>query len=298
LAEELIADHDLHALIVTQRVTAPVMKAVINAAHVHGRRVVGQIWAVDGEEAAKLGIDELHTSSRVYRSKLYPPERLLNYTTIADRLAMTSRAWASLDWDLTQPIMDAMIRRGVAYCGMQVITQFQVGEGVSYLENDPDFLDLFGEGEKQAFKAFAGRLQGSWTDDDLDCARRANDRRMEWMQRYHAMGGVLLAGTDMYFGGIMFHRELRNLESLGLSPLEVITMATGGCAKALGVDHEFGLIRKGASADLVILNRDPLQNLDVLRDIDCVIKGGAMMWSAAPENSCEGTICHDSSHSP
>ena len=41
VAERLIAEHDLHSLIVTQRVTAPVMKAVIDVAHAHGRSVVG-----------------------------------------------------------------------------------------------------------------------------------------------------------------------------------------------------------------------------------------------------------------
>ena len=58
------------------------------------------------------------------------------------------------------------------------------------------------------------------------------------MQRFRDLGGGLLAGTDMQFGGIMLHRELRNLETLGMSPLEVIAAATGGCAKAFGLDDE------------------------------------------------------------
>ena len=68
----MILEEEVDALIVTQRVTAAVMGAVIDVAHTHQRRVVGQIWAVDGEVAAKLGIDELHASSRVYRGRLYP----------------------------------------------------------------------------------------------------------------------------------------------------------------------------------------------------------------------------------
>ena len=278
IAGQLIREHDLHALIVTQRVTAPVMRAVIDVAHAHGRRAVGQTWAVDGDEAAMLGIDELHTSSRVYRSRLYPKERLLAYSSIADRLALASRAWASLDWDMTQPIMEAMVERGVAYCGMQVITQFQVGEGVDALEADSDFTALFGEHERQAFKDFTRRLQGSWTEEDLEHARRANDKRIEWMQRYRALGGVLLAGTDMQFGGIMLHHELKNLEALGMSGLEVVAAATGGCAKALGLDTEFGTVREGLRADLVILNRDPSEDVGALRDVACVIRDGAVVW--------------------
>ncbi|MFO0992789.1 MAG: amidohydrolase family protein [Hyphomicrobiales bacterium] len=274
LADRLIAKYDLDALIVTQRVTAPVMGAIIDASHARGCPVVGQIWAIDGEEAAELGIDELHTSSRVYRSRAYPAERLVNYSSIPERLALTSRAWASLDWDLTLPIMGRMVEKQVKYCGMQVITQYQTGEGVDFLENDGDFLSLFGEDERLAFHEFTRRLQGGWSSEDLDYARRANDKRMEWMRRFRELGGVLLAGTDMQFGGIMLHRELLNLEKIGLSRLEVIATATSVNATALGIEAVAGIIRPGFRADVVVLNRDPLSDISALRDIDLVVKAG------------------------
>jgi hypothetical protein len=255
------------------------MKAVIDAAHEWNRPVVGQIWAVDGEEAAELGIDELHTGSRVCRSKEYPAERLITYGSIPERLALTSRAWASLDWDLTLPIMEKMVAYGVLYCGMHVITQYQVGEGVDVLEADEDFQTLFGDGEKQTFRDFTRRLQGGWSPEDLDYARRANDRRIEWMQRYRGLGGVLLAGTDMQFGGIMLHRELRNLEQLGLSRLEVITTATARNAAALGLGVICGTVRAGLRADIVVLNSDPLADLAALRDIFMVLKAGETAFS-------------------
>jgi imidazolonepropionase-like amidohydrolase len=278
-AERLILDHDLDALILTQRVTAPVMQAVIAVAHAHGRPVVGQTWAVDGWEAAILGIDELHTSSRVYASAAYPRERLLRYASIADRLALASRAWASIDWEATRPIMEVMVERGVRYCGMQVITQFQVGEGIEELEADADYAAMFGEAERSAFRDFARRLQGSWTREDLDYGRLANDRRVEWMRRFRALGGVLLAGTDMQFGGIMLHRELRNLEALGMSRLDVIAAATGGCARALRMETKLGTVHEGLWADLVLLRSDPLRDLGALRDIACVFKDGTVVWT-------------------
>jgi hypothetical protein len=277
IAERMILEEKVDALIVTQRITAAVMKAVIDVAHAHQRLVMGQIWAVDGETAAKLGIDELHTSSRVYRGKLYSEELLLGYRSIADRLALGSRAWASLDWDMTQPILEAMVQHDVCYCGMQVVTQFQVGEGVAYLEDDSDFRSFFSEGERQAFRDFLWRLQGSWTAEDLDWGRRANDMRMKWMQRFRSLGGQLLAGTDMHFGGIMLHRELANLKALGMSPLQVIAAATGACAKAWRLDHEIGLVKRGLKADLVVLQSSPIENLGALRAIDRVLKNGAII---------------------
>jgi imidazolonepropionase-like amidohydrolase len=113
--------------------------------------------------------------------------------------------------------------------------------------------------------------------EDIDWGRRANDLRMEWMQRFRGLGGQLLAGTDMQFGGIMLHRELANLQALGMSPLEVITTATGVCAKAFGLDHSIGLVKRGLKADLVVLERSPLKDLGALRAIDRVLKDGAIM---------------------
>ena len=277
-AERLIRDHDLEFLILTQRVTVAVMRAVVEVAHAHGRSVVAQTWEVDGKEAADLGIDELHTSSRVYHSAAYPKERLMRYASIPERLALASRAWASIDWEATRGIMDAMIERGVVYCPMHVITQYQVGEGVAELEADPDFVGLFGEDERSAFRDFSRRLKGLWTPEDLDYAKAANDSRMEWLRRFQALGGVLLAGTDMQFGGIMLHRELRNLEALGLSPMAVIAAATGGCARALHLEAKLGTIREGLLADLVVLNRDPSNDLGALRDIAFVLKDGKIAW--------------------
>lgn len=288
-AERLIAEHDLHSLILTQRVTPPVMRAVIEVAHSVGRKVVAQTWAVDGAEAAKLGIDELHASSRVCASRSYPRDRLLQYGSIPDRLALGSRLWATIDWQLTQPIIDTMIAHHVVYCGMQVITQYQIGEGISELEEDADFQELFSEGEKAAFRKFTQRLQGGWTPEDVEFGRVANEQRAEWLRRYHRAGGSIIVGTDMQFGGIMLHRELKNLEAIGMSRSEVIAAATGGCARALGFDSKLGLVREGRLADLLVLHRDPLQDLSAMRDIACVIKDGAVVW---PDNWAE--FAHES----
>lgn len=295
-AERQIVEEKVEALIVTQRVEPPVMRAVIEVAHAHGRSVIGQTWAVDGKEAADLGIDELHNSSRVFISREFPRDRLLRYSSISDRLALSGRGWATIDWEATRPLMDAMVERGVRYCGMHVIARFQAGEGAAELMADADFVGLFGQAERDSFQRFTRRLQGSWTQADLDHWRIANDNRLEWVRRYRAMGGVLLIGTDMQFGGIMFHHELRNLAALGISPLEVIAMATGGSAHALGMEAWLGTIREGRAADIVVLDRDPSKDLGALRDVAFVIKGGAVLWANRREQN--RTIARDRAGAP
>jgi imidazolonepropionase-like amidohydrolase len=278
VAERLIGVDGVDALILTQRVTAAVMRAVTTAAHAHGRPVIAQTWLLDGAEAAGLGIDELHNSSRVFHSAAYPRERLLAYGSIADRLALSGRGWATIDWDATEAIIEAMVERGVAYCGMQVITQFQLGEGTAELNADPDFCSLFGETERSSFFEFLRKLQGTWSDEDFAHWKVANENRLEWMRRFRALGGALIFGTDMQFGGIMLHRELANALRLGMTPLEIIASATGVAASVLRVSDRLGSLRKGLKADLVVLNRSPSHDLSALRDIVFVMKGGRVVW--------------------
>ena len=74
----------------------------------------------------------------------------------------------------------------------------------------------------------------------------------------------------------LVHEELQQLEAAGLSRMDVLRAATGSAARALGMADSLGAIQPGRMADLVVLNRDPLQDLSALRDISCVFKGGAI----------------------
>jgi imidazolonepropionase-like amidohydrolase len=110
--------------------------------------------------------------------------------------------------------------------------------------------------------------------------KNANENRLEWMRRFHQRGGVLLVGTDFQWGGITLHQELRNFAAIGMNPVEAIAAATGECAKAFRMEHELGTISEGLRADIVVLNRGPMEDIGALRDIAHVLKDGSMVWSA------------------
>src|SRR5262249_48544825 len=133
-ARRLLAEERVEALLVTQQITTDLMRPIVEVAHEFGRPVVGQIWSTDGRGAAEIGIDQLDNSSRIFASREYPKARLLAYRSIAERLGLLARGWIAVDWELTRPIMEAMVEHGVSYCPTLVVHQNQAGIGLHELE--------------------------------------------------------------------------------------------------------------------------------------------------------------------
>jgi imidazolonepropionase-like amidohydrolase len=99
------------------------------------------------------------------------------------------------------------------------------------------------------------------------------------VRRLHAAGVTILAGSDTQSGvfpGAGLHRELHLLQESGLTPAQVIRAATSDAARYLanGQEPAFGLIQEGKQADLLLVEGNPLENLDTLARIRAVIKGG------------------------
>ena len=91
---------------------------------------------------------------------------------------------------------------------------------------------------------------------------------MTFINEYKNRGGRVTAGSDNGYiyqtYGFGFIRELELLREAGFHPLEVIRSATLFGAQALGAEKDLGSIEAGKFADIVIVDANPLQNLQVL----------------------------------
>lgn len=118
----------------------------------------------------------------------------------------------------------------------------------------------------------------------LNAARRSSeeirDTRSRFEARFRAMvpemqqsGVLILAGSDagaynsFVYPGQSLHLELEKLVEAGLSPAEALRTATLNGAKFMGVDDFYGSVAEGKSADLLILNGNPLEDIRHTRDI-------------------------------
>ena len=96
----------------------------------------------------------------------------------------------------------------------------------------------------------------------------------------HERGVKLLIGTDRAWLAASLHWELEYFVQAGLSPLEVLRIATQEAAEAVGAENELGTLEPGKLADIVLLNKNPLEDIKNTQTIWRVIKGG---WVFDPE---------------
>ena len=90
-----------------------------------------------------------------------------------------------------------------------------------------------------------------------------------------ALGTDSGGAADRYFiQGFFEHRQMELMVQAGLTPMQVIQAFSKGASEALGVDREFGTLAKGKAADLLVLERNPLDNIANMRGVQAVYLGG------------------------
>jgi imidazolonepropionase-like amidohydrolase len=98
---------------------------------------------------------------------------------------------------------------------------------------------------------------------------------VRWMNK----GGIkFMAGTDASnaysFPGFSLHDELGLFVEAGLTPYEALKTATVNPAEFMGMTDSLGTIQKDHNADLVLLDANPLENIQNTKRIDGVIVNG------------------------
>ena len=102
----------------------------------------------------------------------------------------------------------------------------------------------------------------------------------------HDAGVPLVAGTDEGVPGFSVYRELELYVKAGFTPMEALRSATAIAAKAMHADKALGTLEPGMRADLLVLERNPLDDISNVRSLRSVMKDGVLfdrsvLWKAA-----------------
>jgi imidazolonepropionase-like amidohydrolase/Tol biopolymer transport system component len=89
-------------------------------------------------------------------------------------------------------------------------------------------------------------------------------------------GGSVQLGAHGQLQGLGAHWELWMLQQGGMSPMESLRAATSDGARYLGLDGELGTLEKGKLADLLVLDRNPLDDIRNSESLAFVMLNGRL----------------------
>jgi imidazolonepropionase-like amidohydrolase len=242
----------------------------------------------------KLTLEERGWGARPLITKLPLPlmERIIEYyndrgirTTAhtASELRARQAIFAGID-SLSHPVIVGPVSDSfpklMAIKKVPMATTLAIGENYSRLAEHPEYLD------QALYKAVLTKEEIA----ELKSTTRQEyqDRTWTWwmklmtpvaqenIRQIHAAGGVMALGTDQSIGPAV-HREMELLVAAGISPLDVIRIATLNAAKFLGKEDELGSITEGKLADMILLEADPIADINNAKKISMVIKNGVVV---------------------
>jgi hypothetical protein len=236
---------------------------------------------MNAQDAARLGLGTLTHYYGLFEAMyenhdVQPWPADMNYSNEQHRFGQVARQWnliAGRGSDKWNALLDEFL--ALDFTINPTMTIYSAGRDVMQARN-ADWHDTYTLPTQWDFFKPSRESHGAywfyWTTEDEVAWRNFYRVWMQFLNDYKNRGGRVTVGSDsgfiyqLYgFGTIL---ELEMLQEAGFHPLEVIRAATMHGAEELfkpsGNPIEFGVVRPGLLADLVIVDENPLENLKVL----------------------------------
>jgi len=196
-----------------------------------------------------------------------------NYGDELQRFRATARVWDQADMKrLYGPVLETLLdfsRQG-SFTMVPTFSVYEDQTDLSRAKTLPWLEDYTLPSLMNSWKpnaAVHGSFYFEWTSADEAAWGRLFLKWLPWVNEFKNRGGHVAVGSDT---GTSYHlfgfgtiRELELMQRAGFLPLEIVRSATQESARALGLDH-VGVVRPGYRADLLVLDRNPLEDFKVL----------------------------------
>lgn len=252
------------------------LRAAIDEAHKKGLRTISHTGKTNALEAVLAGTNILTHLVGVADAAVPDPEKIRSAHTAAFLAGWiaSSLAWPQADTAKLDGIVREMVSRHVFYS-----PTLSIHHTIAFARDPDAFRDrAVASGPPDlVLKDWDGLAKQPF---DTAPFKKAWINMQQFVKRFHEAGGVLIVGTDtaaVYQApGLSAHEEMRLMSDLGVPTLDALRAGTINAARALGIDKEAGSIEAGKLADLVVLDGDPLADINNTRKIARVIKGGVI----------------------
>ncbi|MEO8426592.1 MAG: amidohydrolase family protein [Verrucomicrobiota bacterium] len=251
-------DQGASVIKVYYRLPLELIGVACEAAHQRGVPVTAHLELIDADAAIRAGLDGVeHVTS--FGTVVAEPAEAEHFRKIvaADNEARRKaryELWSRLDLRAStrvQPLLDLIVKRKIFLSPTLAVFERRRGdEGVTEVE------------------------------------ARGFENMIEFVRLCHRAGARIVVGSHSTVPkaerGWAYQREMELLAECGLTPMEVVGAATRNNADFFGVSARLGTIEPGKLADLVLIDGDPLKDIQTMRRVEPVMLNGR--WITPPQS--------------
>ncbi|RYZ70931.1 MAG: amidohydrolase, partial [Lysobacteraceae bacterium] len=269
-AVDWYADHGYPQIKVYNSFPRELLRETAAYAHERGLRVSGHVPAfMRAEDVVEQGYDEIQHINQLMLNFFVTPQ---TDTRTLERFYLVAKKTAGLDLH-SPPVQD--------FIALLASKQIVVDPTLATFEfihkrdgqQSPIIADVADHLPPDIQRS--RRVAEMDIPDDATAAlyTRSFDKLVEFVGRMYTAGVPVVAGTDE-LPGFTLQRELELYAKAGISPAQVLQIATWNAAKYTGTLQDRGSVTVGKRADLVLVEGDPTTDISDIRKVALVIAGG------------------------
>ncbi|MES2689256.1 MAG: amidohydrolase family protein [Bacteroidota bacterium] len=281
-AEQLVKQYKLAGydeIKITFMVKAEVFDAIIKAARKEGIKVTGHVGPLAGLSRALAAKQQIEHMDEFIEALL--PDTSYNHgVSVSDMGIWKKASWETVD-HLDEGRIPLLVHR-VKEAGIYVtptnfffVSCFGYGESEDEIKTKPGYSYIPSDLQKERWEIREHYLK------DRPTGERRNKYvylRRKMVYELWKAGVKLMAGSDspewFLVQGFAIHDELAELVRCGLTPYAALETATRNPAQYSGSIKQWGTVEEGKKASLVLLNANPLSDINNTRDIFAVVNKG------------------------
>jgi imidazolonepropionase-like amidohydrolase len=249
-------------------------RIIIQEAKKYNLPVAGHLRRVNAEKAAKWGIKTLEHTTGISEALLGDEQ----FEDAPPLWTISNKTWLHVDREKYNALIDLLVKKDVYITGNLTLYHSMASTPEELQKDLPEKLipQFYLDGWKNY-------LNGRFLEltQDRESWKITEKKVAEFLILFKERGGKVIAGTDSpwpyLFPGHSLHEELQLLVTAGFSPMEALLAATRYSAEALGQTHNLGTLETGKAANLIILNGNPLKDINQTLNINTVVKNGKII---------------------
>lgn len=256
--------------------SADAFYGIIKAAEKRGLKTTGHMpLTADILEAARLGLDGSEHLYYVLKACSPVSDSL---TKLGLGYGMVETLINTYDTHLAATVFDTLAKHKV-YITPTLYIGKVLAEVLDVDHSRDSLLNYMGKGIQ---KTYEGRIGGAKrARANGNTMRSQAEKKFKKMVKPMYLAGIpLLAGSDCgpynsyVYPGESLLRELEALVQAGLTPQEALITSVINGPKFFGLEDRYGRVEVGKMADLIILDKNPLENIAHLNTLSVLVLKG------------------------